>query len=272
MLIKEFDITNIIKFSTSTSSKGNQNKWHFNDYWIKEDYLGYEGLSEVVSSRIAKVMRFPYGVTEYFPCKLIHNDNIKTVGCYSMDFSKNMSVITLHRLFETFIPEIDLYDILQNRISPIERIEKVVTPLTTIIKTFDVKHYISTILEFDALIFNEDRHCNNIIFLYNGNEFYPALLFDCGAGLLSDITTDFILSKPLDVCIREVNNNAKLFSRSFKKQCNAFRKYSNIDTILNPNEKFELDISDLVKLYDERIISRVCALLQTKFMNISLVL
>ena len=34
------------------SSKGNQLKWENEDTWYKADYMGYEGLSEYVISRL----------------------------------------------------------------------------------------------------------------------------------------------------------------------------------------------------------------------------
>lgn len=33
------------------TSKGNQAKWNIDDCWVKRDYLGYESLAEVVTSK-----------------------------------------------------------------------------------------------------------------------------------------------------------------------------------------------------------------------------
>ena len=45
------DLDNILPIEgVAYSSKGNQLKWNIDDTWYKADGLGYEGLSEVVSS------------------------------------------------------------------------------------------------------------------------------------------------------------------------------------------------------------------------------
>lgn len=38
------------------TSKGNQLKWKLGDQWYKADHMGYEGLSEVLVSRLVRVV------------------------------------------------------------------------------------------------------------------------------------------------------------------------------------------------------------------------
>ncbi|MDO5407621.1 MAG: hypothetical protein Q4F28_09865 [Eubacteriales bacterium] len=47
------DLNQAVRCETAGhSSKGNQLKWRLGDYWYKADYMGYEGLAEVVVSRL----------------------------------------------------------------------------------------------------------------------------------------------------------------------------------------------------------------------------
>ena len=53
MKLNSIDVSEIPKMKqVETSSKGNQNKWHVGEFYYKQDAVGYEGLSEVLSSRI----------------------------------------------------------------------------------------------------------------------------------------------------------------------------------------------------------------------------
>ena len=64
---------------------------------------------------------------------------------------------------------------------------------------------------------NEDRHTNNILFLFDPKTevWQASTIFDHGLSLLSDIK-DYPLSKPINILINQVK--AKPFSSSFKKQ------------------------------------------------------
>ena len=57
------------KFYTS-SSKGNQGKYFVDGEWVKVDYLGYEGIAEVLTSDIAKHTNITQytPVVEYYLC------------------------------------------------------------------------------------------------------------------------------------------------------------------------------------------------------------
>lgn len=81
----------------------------------------------------------------------------------------------------------------------------------------DVHLDIARLLAFDALILNEDRHTNNILFLYNPIEksWQLAPTFDNGLSLLSD-EKDYAPGKPLTILKHKVK--AKPFNSSFSKQ------------------------------------------------------
>ena len=44
--------TKPVKMTTDSSSKGNQPKWYGDGLWFKADHMGYEGLSEIVISKL----------------------------------------------------------------------------------------------------------------------------------------------------------------------------------------------------------------------------
>ena len=44
--------TKPMKMITDSSSKGNQPKWLADGLWYKADHMGYEGLSEIVISKL----------------------------------------------------------------------------------------------------------------------------------------------------------------------------------------------------------------------------
>lgn len=69
----------------------------------------------------------------------------------------------------------------------------------------------------DAFILNEDRHTNNILFLFDPKteDWQLAPIFDHGLSLLSDVK-DYPLSKPMSILKRQVK--AKPFNSSFTKQ------------------------------------------------------
>ena len=81
----------------------------------------------------------------------------------------------------------------------------------------DVRLEITRLLAFDALILNENRHTNNILFLYHPIEktWQLAPIFDNGLSLLSD-EKDYTPGKPLTILKRKVK--AKPFNSSFSKQ------------------------------------------------------
>lgn len=79
----------------------------------------------------------------------------------------------------------------------------------------DTKAYIGRILCVDSITRNDDRHFNNIAFLYKDGVYRPAPIFDNGSSCMSDI-----ISYPMDV---EFSHNyksihAKTFKTDFKAQ------------------------------------------------------
>lgn len=81
--------------------------------------------------------------------------------------------------------------------------------------------YLTAMLEIDAFFLNEDRHTNNIAVLYDTEteQYSPSPLFDQGLCLFADISNDYPLDLPMDVCIERIE--AKPFSSDFDTQLDA---------------------------------------------------
>ena len=201
---------------TSTSSKGDQSKWQVGDKWIKENTRGYEGVAEVLASLIlsCSTLKKQQYVT-YKSCEILLPTGETTIGCYSYDFRGKLQEVTLERLFEANFSSTD--SILNNNsISTKEKFEQIMQRVEKY-TGLDVRDSIAQMLAFDALILNEDRHTNNILFIYNPVEktWKIAPIFDNGLSLLSD-EKDYPPGKPLTILKRKVK--AKPFNSRFSKQ------------------------------------------------------
>lgn len=200
----------------STSSKGDQSKWCVGDKWVKQNTRGYEGQAEVLASLIldhSTLQKKDY--VKYYPCEIVLPDGDTSIGCYSYDFRGKLQEVTLERLFEANFTSTD--PILNDKsLSTGEKFEQIMQQVQHF-TGLDVRLDIARLLAFDALILNEDRHTNNILFLYNPVEklWQLAPIFDNGLSLLSD-EKDYAPGKPLTILKRKVK--AKPFNSSFSKQ------------------------------------------------------
>lgn len=172
--------------SNFTTSKGNQPKFFDeNNNFIKCDFLGYEGLSEIICSRLLDISSCDYFV-KYNEIQVNINGKIYR-GCTSENFLlPNQKIITLYRLFQSNGIQIEkeLKNLsLKDRINHTIHLVKDITGLDSF---FD---WLISVLKFDFLVLNEDRHFNNLGVLYNydTNKFSLMPVFDNGASFLSDV-------------------------------------------------------------------------------------
>ncbi|MEE0266027.1 MAG: hypothetical protein UHK60_02410 [Acutalibacteraceae bacterium] len=258
--MKTIDMTNydIIK-TKATSSKGNQMKWLLNEYWYKQDHMGYEGLSEVVVSQLLKKSNVT-GFIEYEPIKIKYNLANKN-GCLSHNFKSNEEIIiTLERLYKQHKGKSLAYKL--SSISEVEeRIKYTVDFVESVTNLKKVGAYFSTMLQLDAFFLNEDRQNNNIAFIFNEKteEYSFCPYFDFGLSLLAD-TNDYPLDVENTECIKHISS--KPFSLDFDEQADA------ATNLYGDNVKFfftNQDIENILKLleeyYNSDIITRVKTLL-----------
>lgn len=144
-----------IKLKFNYSSKGNQWKNSENNYWHKMDFLGYEAAAEILpslslsNSNIKNFVKYSYEDIIY--CERKFN------GCMSENFLKeNEDLITVERLYKSF-NGISLGEALKDR-SAEDKIKYFVSALEKITNLNKVGEYITSLLEFDMVTLNEDRH------------------------------------------------------------------------------------------------------------------
>ena len=83
--MKTIDLNSASLIDTkATSSKGNQIKWLVRNNWYKADHMGYEGLCEVVVSKLLEKSNIGNFVN-YEPIRIVFDDR-EMNGCYSKNF------------------------------------------------------------------------------------------------------------------------------------------------------------------------------------------
>ena len=249
--------------SANHSSKGNQPKWCVGNIWYKADHMGYEGLAEIVVSRLMKKTNIN-NFAEYYPVK-IEFSHYNRNGCFSFNFlKKDEELIPLERLHR-------LYNGvgLSNKLKDMEIKEKIRYTVdfveeTTGLKGFGI--YLTAMLEIDAFFLNEDRHTNNIAVIRNANkkEFRLCPYFDQGLSLLSDLEA-FWLEGSADNHILRVE--AKPFG-SFASQVNAARALygKQLQIYFTMNDVDEA-LCDMKEYYNPEIINRVNYILALQIKN-----
>jgi hypothetical protein len=240
--------------STGHSSKGNQPKWFLNDIWYKADHMGYEGLAEIVVSRLLKKTNIENFVL-YYPVKIEFSDYNRS-GCFSYNFLKKdeelITIERLHRLYEG----VGLSRKLQELNSAKEKIKYTVDFTQNVTGLKDFSSYLTAMLEIDAFFLNEDRHTNNIAFIRNSEtkKFRLCPYFDQGLSLLSDLE-GFWLDGDTDKHIMRVE--AKPFG-SFKTQVSAVRELygKQLEIKFKPKD-VETELCDMKEYYNDNILNRV---------------
>jgi hypothetical protein len=247
------------RYKSSTSSKGNQIKWVCGSVWVKADTLGYEGLSECVSSALARHSNIGdfAAVTDYALCRVEEKEsdgsNNSFIGCYSQNFLKpDETLVTVSRLIEAETGK--TFPGLVKGLSTEEKITLTVDLVKSVTGIPDFGEWLTCLLEWDMLIYNEDRHEHNIAVVKNefgGFRLMP--LFDNGAGLFSDMSIDYPLKKPLTVCENKIKS--KPFNTDFSKQVAACRKIYGGQLKLRFESVESISLSP--DIYDKAILDRV---------------
>ena len=243
-MIKRIDLTNESLIDTkATSSKGNQQKWLVNGNWYKADHMGYEGLCEVVVSRLLKQSNIQDFVT-YSPI-LIAFDGKDYPGCFSKNFkAKNESIVTLEHLSKQWLANSFAKELVQYP-EPEDKIMHTVEFVEKVTRLQDVGKYLSTMLTLDAFFLNEDRHTNNIAFILNDDtgEYRYCPYFDFGLSLLADTTEDYPLTENTYDLIDKVK--AKPFDINFDIQLEA------VEELYGSQVKFAFTKADIDNALNE---------------------
>ena len=243
------------------SSKGNQLKWKRDDIWYKADYLGYEGLAEVIVSQLLSHSDLKDDEYVLYTPIRIKAGNAIYNGAESRDFLKPGSqLITLERLYKTIYGR-SLHEEIFHIHGIENRIEYLVSRVKECTELADFGTYLNRLLTIDALFLNKDRHMHNIAVIKKSDgSFDYCPIFDNGGALLSDTSMDYPMNMGIYEMIPTVK--AKTVSDSFDEQLDASEK------LYGYNLKFSFNNSDIEKavqaadIYEADIRERVITVLR----------
>lgn len=238
------------------TSKGNQLKWKYGNYWYKADHMGYEGLAEAIVSKLLEKSSIKYPFVKYEYSKILYHGRAYN-GCRSENFIPKNSRVTLmplEKLYRSYTGgSLAIDTAKQGDVQ--ERIKFLVDFVETHTGIRDFGPYLTAMLEVDAVFLNEDRHTNNIAVLYDDTDETYSLcpLFDNGLSLLSDTSLDFPLERPLEDCLQAIE--AKPFSRRFDDQLDAAEELYGIQLrfSLGPH-----DVKDVIDAFRSEYGNDIC--------------
>lgn len=241
-----------------TNTNGNQYKIKSDNIWFKADYLGYEGASETVATLIAKHSNIGDYVKYQIKAITDEYDGRIFCGCISKDFlpNKNCKIITSLELFKQY-KGINIYKETQN-MSTKDRIKYFVDSIEEITGIKNYGPYLTKMLEFDAFVLNEDRHFNNIAFLYDSEteKFSLTPLFDNGAAFMSDVSMDYKIGGNTRGMILKVK--AKPFSTDFDKQVKAAEELYGKQLQIDKSIRIPFRTKEsIIEYYGEEVLNRI---------------
>ena len=191
------------RFLNNSTSKGYQIKWFSNGHYIKLDSLGYESVAESLVSRLLLFSNLAQDeYIRYTRVRVYENNEFVGHGCCSEDFSAGLEIVSVANIFDRLFLSYNIsYDELRDTLYDVVG--------------YDIKSYLDKILCLDAITRNDDRHFNNIIFLYDGERYKVGPIFDNGGSCLSDT-----IMYPMDIVFEENIKRclAKPFSTQFENQ------------------------------------------------------
>lgn len=235
-----------LKDDGRTSSKGNQIKAKIGDIWYKCDYLGYEGLSEYVASKLLKKSNVEECDFVSYETEQIQYKEKVFFGCKSENFLKEgESFITLEKLFKEKYGK-SLYIEMFKIGEPIARIEFLLSFISQYVNRQTFLVYLVKTITLDTLILNEDRHTSNMgLIVTKEGKYRICPIFDNGAAFLSDTTLSYPLTKDVIELIKNVDS--KTFSIKFDVQQEALDEINNTNYLL----KFNFDLEYVRSILNE---------------------
>ena len=223
---------------TSSSSKGNQIKWYKDGYWYKANQFGYEGESEILASKVLGCSSINNFVV-YEPCIVVEKREFSACRCASF-LGVNDVFMSMYRFFRGNGIDLDTNSEYLS-LSPYVKMLYVSNLVSNMTRIEGFLEYVKYHLVLDALILNEDRHMNNMGFIYNiaSKTYRLAPIFDNAYSLLSDESE--YGGKPIEMLVEDTR--AKPFSKSFTEQYNNAKSCNfricrhTFDTMVSMQEK-----------------------------------
>lgn len=258
MIKSRSDLTNLVVFdkadfqiaSAVSSSKGNVTKYTNGLLWIKSNYLGYEALAEVISSRVIQALGFETVV--YDPCFLSRNEYEAESACVSQSFTLNSTEYSIGRLLQKlgkYNNSDEMFTAFTNNQTPMLRVQWVLDLLKPLNITDYLRSSLAECIWLDSILLNEDRHLFNLVLTLDIQNRFHFINFDYGGSLLSDLR-DYPLAMPLQRAVYSVKS--KPFSSRFSSQLRAFQ-----DCLpTHFNKSIYLNITDLYDYFEPVYIQR----------------
>lgn len=247
---------------TGHTSKGDQRKWKINNQWYKADYMGHEGLSEVIVSSLLEKSTLEIPFVGYKPVQIEYKEQLLS-GCVSEDFLKEDEILIpiekLHRQYTGESLAFRLTDFEETS----KKIQYLVEKVENITHIKEFGKYITAMLEIDAFFLNEDRHTNNIAVIYNEKTqaYSISPLFDQGLCLFADTNMDYPLSLSYEECLKKIES--KPFSSDFDIQLEAAEElYGTQVKFVFSIQDVECILKSMAELYSADVCNRVKELLR----------
>ena len=154
------------------TSDGTQDKYFKDGIWYKTDRYGGEGHNEALVSKLLSCTN----IDNYVEYEEVIINGHK--GCCSSNFlNKNEEYISIYRLHANSvggdIAKKLMYMDYDDQVDYVRNFVKNETGL-------NADEFLADLFWLDGVILNDDRHFNNIGFIFDGNSFTPAPIFDNG--------------------------------------------------------------------------------------------
>lgn len=173
-----------IKLETvpQTSSKGNQLKYYDDEkrVFYKVDTKGYESIAEVLVSTLCMFIED----IDYVDYSLAWYNGKCACSCKSY-LGEGEVDRSLVKIMRGFYSEDDLNHFLGR--GGKEAVDFVLSFVKDNLG-IDIEEYLGRLIYLDAIVLNEDRHYNNIGFIFSKGKYRPTPYFDFGSGLMSDLS------------------------------------------------------------------------------------
>lgn len=253
MKIKEIYVDVSDRFRLQATTKGNQIKWHRGNLWIKADSMGYESIAEYLSTILESYIRgLKYVKYDLCTVKETGTGKMKTYNCCVSEsfLTGSEYIVSAQRMIYAILGTEKAKDLVVKK-TGVDLLAHTIEICNrcTGIDELTIYKYLSTICKLDALTLNEDRHLNNIAFIYDGKKYRLAPIFDNGMGLLAD-TESFPLNKGYSVWMQSVR--ARPFCSDFIEQALLFEDFGplKLDYINFVNEVNKIRIPERDKEFE----------------------
>lgn len=211
------------------SSIGTQTCKQIGNKYYKVDSRGYESIAEVVSDELLNCIKglnhVPYYLTEVKQGGRIQS------ACYSFNMLKGNE--TMISIYDVLDDEDGYFWYCFGDKSPEDKVNAVTDGIEEVlnIPKEGTLLMLSNTIKFDYLIRNEDRHFGNISFIFDGEKYRFAPIYDNGLSLLSN-TILYPLEEKNFVDMLNATRS-RPFNSSFEKQVTLFKDLPKLQIDIN---------------------------------------